>query len=86
MKFHIIIAQRECSYAGQYAPEALEVADGLTMDDYPDWFSGKIDYYKNSKEFSSVKEIVLEVNDSEIEKILFPDTNPVPCEIVKGGE
>lgn len=86
MKFHIIIGQRKCSYPGQYAPEALDIADECTMDDNPMWIQERYEYHDKSSDFDSLKIMTLEVKDSDIEKILYPEAKITGCKIVEGGE
>jgi len=75
MKLYILFGQRECRYDGEFAPEALEVVDEYTMDENPEWFKEKKKEYRSNSFFSSVKEIVVNVSEAEIDKILngFPE-------------
>ena len=83
MKIHVILAQRKCRYEGEYAPEALEVADEYAMDDNPDWFYNKLDEYRQDKSFQSVEAIIIKIPDNEIDAILKPKVLEINGEIVK---
>lgn len=41
MKLYILFGQRKCTYDGQYAPEALAIADEWTMDENPDYIENE---------------------------------------------
>ena len=72
MKLHTLIGQRKCSYPGEYAPEALAVADENTMDVNPEWMESERKKYEDSGEFSSIAIIVIYVHDYFIDEALFP--------------
>lgn len=42
MTLYVLFAQRRESYSGEYAPEALAVADEYAMDDNPEWMDSQI--------------------------------------------
>ena len=83
MKLHILFGQRKCAYNGQYAPEALEIADENTMSDNGGWLPSKEDYYRETKEFSSLAVIVVKVPDYMIDYALAPKVVEVDGVIVK---
>lgn len=85
MKLYVIFAQRKCSYEGQYAPEALEIADENTMSDNPTWLPKKLDSYRNLGEFLAVETIVVDVPYEPIRKALS-ECVVVPGKIVKDDE
>lgn len=73
MKLYILFGQRKCRYDGQYAPEALAIADEWTMDENPDYIEDEKSKYESSKEFSSLVIIPIEVSSTDINKRLVPD-------------
>ena len=83
MKLHILFGQRKCQYAGQYAPEALEIADENTMNDNGGWLPSKEDYYEKTNEFSSLAVIVVKVPNHMIDYALAPKVVEVDGVIVK---
>jgi hypothetical protein len=86
MELHILWGQRICDYDGQYAPEALEIADQLTMDDNPEWFSGKMDEYIRSNDFDSVQAMKIKIKDSDIDNCLYPQRDIVDVEVLPKEE
>ncbi len=43
MKLYVLFGQRKCTYDGQYAPEALAIADEWTMDENPQYIGEELD-------------------------------------------
>ncbi len=72
MKLHIIFGQRKCRYAGEYAPEALDIADEYTMEENPDWLSGKLKEHRDSGDFASVEVLIVRVPDKAVDDALAP--------------
>ena len=72
MKLHILFGQRNCRYEGEYAPEALEIADEITMDDNSEWFEEKFEYYRDSTEFDALGVMIIKIKDDDIQKCLYP--------------
>ena len=72
MKLYVLFGQRICSYEGEYAPEALAIADEWCMDENPQYIENELDKYTKSKEFSSLKIIPIEVSLREIDERLSP--------------
>ena len=84
MKFHILIGQRKCSYPGQYAPEALEVADEYTMDENPEWMGEKREEFGMTDEFDALTVMVVFVHDDFVTEALYPPKQPaIDGEVVK---
>ena len=74
-RLYVLAAQRKCMYPGQYAMEILEVADWQTAEDEnPEWLVEKYEYYYQSKEFTHLKWIPLDVSEKELENKLFGNT------------
>lgn len=82
MKLYILFGQRKCTYDGQYAPEALAVADEWTMDENPDYIDEEYSKYESSKEFSSLAVVPIKVSSAEIDRRLKPDMTPVKGTII----
>jgi len=84
MKFHILVGQRKCTYPGQYAMEALEIADEWMMEENGVWLAGKKEYYEQSKEFDALAVMVVFVHDDFVKEALYPpEQPPVDGEVVK---
>jgi len=60
MKLYVLFVQRECRYEGQYAPEALEVADEFSYEDNPDFLTGKLAEAQANAEF--IGAAIIEIN------------------------
>ena len=54
MKLYVIFAQRKCSYADQYAPEALAVLDQYAYDENPSWLQSQLEHHKGNPDFAAV--------------------------------
>ena len=80
-RLHILIGQRLCRYDGEYAPEALAVADGYTNDDNPDYLVNELTKQRASGEFEAVVVVVVEVPFEAIMDHLRP--KPVTGNVVK---
>lgn len=59
---YLLIGQRKVSYPGEFAPEALAVADEFTQDDNPEYLDNELDKYEKSKEFTALEIIKVNVN------------------------
>lgn len=60
MKLYVLFAQRKCSYEGEFAPEALAVADEFSYDDNPDYLAGELANARQDAEFVGAE--IIEVN------------------------
>jgi hypothetical protein len=76
MKLHIIFGQRHCRWAGEYAPEALDIADENTMESHPQWLSTRLSEHREDVSFSAVEVLCVNVPDEAVVKALNP-TPPV---------
>lgn len=83
MKLHILFGQRKCQYEGQYAPEALEIADQYTMDQNPSWLRSKKEHDYARGGFESLAIIVVKVPNHIIDYALVPKVIEVDGVIVK---
>jgi hypothetical protein len=70
MKVHVLFGQRKCDYPGQYAPEALEVADENAYSDNPDFLNGKLKEHTATEEFSALVIVAINVDGGTIDRIL----------------
>lgn len=75
MKLHILVGQRHCSHPGQYAPEALAVADEYTMEEDPKWLEEI--KMENLEEFDALTIMIFSVKDEFITAALYPPQFPV---------
>jgi len=64
-----LFGQRICSYAGEFIPEALEVACEVTMDVNESWIYEKKQGYIDSGEFENVELIEIEIGKASKQKI-----------------
>jgi len=82
MKLHILYAQRNERYPGEYAPEALAVIDENGMSDNPEYMAEKKASAIKTGEFESVVVVTLEVNGVKIMEALRPAASVIPAEVV----
>jgi len=82
MKLHILFGQRKCSYDGEYAPEALDVADEYAMEDNPEWLPGKRVEYDKQGDFESVAVLIVKVPNGAIDGALSPKVHEANAEVV----
>lgn len=73
MKLYVIFAQRKEHYFGEYAPEALDVADEFAYDENPDWLQDKLKNYRTEAHWEKVEIIGIDVTSNLIEAIMRPD-------------
>lgn len=78
---YLLIGQRKVAYPGQYAPEALAVADEYTQDDNPEYLLNEFTKYEKSNEFSSLKVIKVNVKE-DFYKLLHPPEPEVSGEVI----
>lgn len=81
MKLYVIFAQRQCRYSGEYAPEALAVADENTMDDNPEYLYGKLEEAKASTAFAAAEIFEILLSDLASQRI---DARLNPMEVLDG--
>lgn len=75
MKIHVIIAQRKCSYPGEYAPEVLDACDEYCYDENPKWLDDKLDEHRRKGEYQAVAVMVVSVSNVDVARILNPSPN-----------
>lgn len=81
MKLHIIFGQRKCRYEGEYAPEALDIADEYTMDENPDWLAERLVKHRKDDSFQSVEVLIVRVPDKAIDDLLAPKSPEVDASV-----
>lgn len=81
MKLHIIFGQRKCRYEGEYAPEALDIADEYTMDENPAWLEERLAEHRKDDSFQSVEVLVVRVPDKAIADLLTPKAPEVDASV-----
>jgi hypothetical protein len=74
---HVLFGQRKCAYEGQYAPEALEIADENAYDDNPEWLLVKKEQNEISEEFTAVAIVTITLPFEAIVARLNPKLNPI---------
>lgn len=82
MDFLILIGQRKCRYAEQYAPEALEVIDEYGNDENPDFLVEKMAEYKKTNEFDSLAVVRIRVMSAAITEALYPASKAIAGTVV----
>lgn len=82
MKIHLVVAQREENYKGEFAPEVLGAIDEYAHDENPAYISEVLEKAKASKEFEAVAQITLEVPLSAVMQVLRPAQKVIPAEVV----
>ena len=66
---HIVFGQRKCSYEGEYAIEALAIADEYCVSENPDYILGELEKVRNDKEFISATIAVVHLSDDAYKAI-----------------
>ena len=69
MKLSVLFGQRECSYDGEFLPEALEIAGEEVIDDNPEWLEEQYDKYNNDGEFERVEWVDIHLDDKSTNAI-----------------
>lgn len=81
MKLFILFGQRAEEYAGQYAPEVLLCWDEFCIDENPDGWTEAVDKEKakalDSKDFTSVRIITVDIDGNKISRLLNDTPNVV---------
>jgi hypothetical protein len=74
MKIICIFAQRKERYEGEYAPELLTAIDEWGNEDNPDYLNEEQNKADDSKEFSIIKRMEIEVDQESFEEQLYGKT------------
>lgn len=70
MKLYVLFAQRKETYDGEYAPEALAVADEYTMDESPEWMERQIkEQVEVNSDFIAHTVVEIDLGDKALSKI-----------------
>lgn len=77
MQLHVLMAQREEAYPGEYAPEALDVIDEIGHSDNPDFLERRAKEARETGEFESVAIITIEVDGDAVMAQLRPSHKPL---------
>lgn len=86
MKLHILFGHRKENYEGEYAPEALAVADELTMENRPDWLSEILSENQQEGYWAALKIVSVHVNGAALMKELYPESQDLQGSVEPGGE
>jgi hypothetical protein len=76
MILRVLFIQRQDSYPGQHAPEAVEIADEYTDDDSPEFLQKKLKEQTGS-DIENAQIIDIEVDQARIMSILRPQNPPI---------
>lgn len=83
MNLFVLFGQRVCTYDGEYALEALACATDADMDGNPDYIPEQEAKYKASKEFDRLAVVTLNVKESDIRAIMYPENTPIVATVVQ---
>lgn len=83
MDFLILVGQRKCRYAEEYAPEALDVISEYGNDENPDFLIEQMATYEATKEFDSLAVVRIRVPGAAITEALYPACSPIDGEVVQ---
>ena len=78
----VLFGQIKEEYEGQYAPEALAVADECTMDENPEYMDERIKDAEKVDEFSSIALIDINIDDDDVYRRLNPNKNIVVGDVL----
>lgn len=82
MKLYVLFGQRPCRYEGEYAPEALAVADEFTEEDNPDYMRERVAIEQATGDFTALRVIAFNVDGAKIAEALSPKAPELTAEIV----
>lgn len=68
--FHVLVAQRLCRYDGEYLPEALAVADQITMDENPSYMATEVKDAQNSLDFAALRVLKVQIPLAAVDQAL----------------
>lgn len=74
MIVQFLVGQRKCDYHEEYDIEILEVFDWVTEDANRNWKTEKFDEYYQSKEFSHLRWISVDISYCDLRKQLYGQT------------
>ena len=83
MEIIVLMAQRKCSYPGQYGLEVLACMSEHEYRDNPDYLADALAASEGSGEFDAAELITLKVPDEEISSRLYPGHDPVQVEVAE---
>ena len=74
MKITVLFMQRRGGYPGEFAPEAMAVADEVTLDDNFDWWAEEVERQKKlvGKDAESWAEVDIEIDGAAVQAALNP--------------
>jgi len=81
---YVIFGQRKEHYPGEYAPEALDVADECTMEENPEWLLERLQEHRKVSDWEAVEVVKISVPLDPIMQILRPTIRAaaIPATIV----
>jgi hypothetical protein len=87
MEITVLFIQRKESYEGEYAPEALIVADEYTMDDNPEFFDEEVKrILEEDSDISGHTIVLFEVDQDLIRSLCFNRGNKIQATIINKEE
>ena len=82
MKIIILMAQRKCTYTGQYGPETLACMSEYEYSDNPEYLHNARQDNLDTNEFDAVELVTLEVSNEEINRRLFPVPDTIEAKVI----
>jgi hypothetical protein len=82
MNLFVLFGQRICDYPGEYALEAIACASEADMDGNPEYLPEQKAKYEATKEFERLAVVTLNVKESDIRAILFPERKVIPASVI----
>lgn len=80
---YVILGQRKEHYPGEYAPEALDVADEYTMGENPEWLLERLQDHRKVSGWEAVEVVRIAVPLDPIMQVLRPAIRAaIPATIV----
>lgn len=82
MKVYILFGQRPCRYEGEYAPEALAVADEWTEEDNPGYMREQLATEQAKGDFAHLQIVQIALDGAKLMEVLTPKTPSIPAKII----
>jgi hypothetical protein len=86
MEITVLFIQRKESYDGEYAPEALIVADEYTMDVNPEFFDEEVKRVLEGSDISGHTIVSFEVDQDLIRSLCLNQVNKIQATIINKEE
>jgi hypothetical protein len=64
MELSVLFGQRKCRYQGEFAPEAIRVADCYMMEDNPSWIKAELKKAESWNEYESLEIVTIDIGSA----------------------